>query len=162
MIRSSGQMPHPPRCPSKGPHAPSSRARRSPMRDGYPSLFGRLRAGLATALAWLAAGSRRMEEWTARHTRAVLVSLVVGVLLIGALLVGMFGIAREGRAVTRWVSDGPRAERYQPGPVGKPAGRHQEGWHREGRHHRGPAGKPEGRRPAPPPPPTAPQPPPAP
>jgi hypothetical protein len=125
-------------------------------------VFGRLRAGLASALAGLAAGSRRMEEWTARHTRAVLVSLVVGVLLIGALLVGMFGIAREGRVVARWVSDGPHVERIHARPVGKPAARKPDGRHQEGGRHGGPDGRPEGRRPAPPPPPTAPQPPPAP
>jgi hypothetical protein len=101
------------------------------MRESSPSLLDRLRAATAASLARLAAAAHRVEEWSARGTRPV----VLGVIAVAILAVGIIGVMYGGRAVAAWTHDGPRAHSVHAAPGPKPDGRP------EGR----PIGKPDGR-----------------
>jgi len=141
------------------------------MNDGSMSTMDHLRAWLASFLASLAAGARRLEQWSARGTRPVLLSL----LAIGLLAFGALAIVSGGHFFGGWWHRGPHPERAFAAPVPKPDGRswgRPEGkpeGPRQGRPEGGFWGQPEGKpeaprppgppaRPAPPPPPGALQP----
>lgn len=97
------------------------------MSPESPSVGARLRAGLATTMAWLAGGARRLEDWTGRRGRVIALVTVAGlILVVGALVVSSYGhsLAQEARG-------GRHAAEAQRGPHPKPAGKP------------GPAGKPE-------------------
>ena len=103
------------------------------MSQESPSMYARMRAGLAATMARLAGGARRMEEWTGRRGRALALVIVAGlILVVGALVVGSYGhsMAQEARG-GRHAAEAHRGP--HPKPVGKP----------------GPAGKPEGKPGAP-------------
>jgi hypothetical protein len=95
------------------------------MNPESPSIFARLRAGLAATMAGLAGGARRMEDWTARRTRPIMLMLLAGLLLIGSAI----GIAAYGHAMPH----GGRGDRHAaetrrvppPKPGGKPEGKPQ-------------------------------------
>ena len=93
------------------------------MSPESPSIFARLRAGLAATMGGLAGGARRMEDWTARRTRPVMLMLVAGLLLIGSAI----GIASYGHAVAHGGrGDRHAAEAHQvpsQKPDGKPEGK---------------------------------------
>jgi hypothetical protein len=97
------------------------------MSPESPSMYARMRAGLAASMAWLAGGARRMEDWTGRRGRTLALVAVAGLILVaGALVVSSYGhsIAQEARG-------GRHAAEAHRGPHPKPAGKP------------GPAGKPE-------------------
>jgi hypothetical protein len=113
-----------------------------------PSILGRMRAGVATTLAWLGGAAHRLEEWSSRGSR----SLVLGLVVVGALILCTVAIFSAGRASAGWGHGAPRG------------GPHAVEVHRGGQPDRWfgkPFGKPEGRpeRPRPPAPPDAPAPP---
>ncbi|MGE3267958.1 MAG: hypothetical protein AB7P40_04375 [Chloroflexota bacterium] len=117
------------------------------MTPETPTFFDRLRAGTAAALARMASGARRLEDWSSRGTRPVLVALIaVAILAAGSLAV--MSMVGHGS----WFGRDAHAERFERGPhpraIGKP----------EGKPHGRPVGKPDG-RPVPPPPPGPPAPP---
>ena len=105
------------------------------MTNDPTSLGSRARAALAGTLARFAAGARRLEAWTARGTRPLLFTVVIGALVLVSL-VGVLGAAVGGRHLSRWWHGGPEIGRAHRGPeprfIGKP--------------HGDPAAKPDGRR----------------
>ncbi len=105
------------------------------MTNDPTTLRSRLRAALAATLASSAAGARRLEDWSSRRTRPLLIALVVGALVVVSL-VGLFGVAVGGRHVAGWMRGDAEFGRSHRGPdsrfVGKPHGK--------------PVGKPDGRR----------------
>ena len=115
------------------------------MTEPSISFMDRLRAGLASALAGLAAGFRNLEHWSARSTRSAILGLLgIAVLAFGALAIfsggHLFGLGGWGHR-----GHGPRAE--YAGAAAKPDGR----WERrpeaaqDARRDGGPgAGRPEG------------------
>ena len=118
-----------------------------------PSVFARLRAGLAGAMAGLASGARRLEDWSSRGTRTILLTLIA----VAMLAFGALGLMHESRAVSAWMRGDHHAERHDWGVAPKPDGKpHGEPGGFAGK----PDGKPEGRPHAPPflPPPPPPPP----
>src|SRR5690348_7770385 len=99
-----------------------------------PSVFARMRAGLASMLAGIGAGFHWFEDRTARGMRPWLLGLVA-LAIAAVVLVGVFHERHEaahwfgGRDVERHA--GPRA--LGPDPAGKP----------EAKSHGGPAARPE-------------------
>jgi hypothetical protein len=93
------------------------------MSDGTVSLMDRLRAGLASMLAGLAAAARRLEHWSARGTRPIVLGLLgIALLAVGALTIvsgghffGGWGGRHHGPPPRSWVQGGP-------GPAAKPHG----------------------------------------
>jgi hypothetical protein len=140
------------------------------MSDGSVTVMDRLRAGLASALAGLAAGARRLEHWSARGTRPIF----LGLLAFALLAVGALAIFWGGHVFGGWWHRGPHPVPVHAGPAAKPGGRperrpdgRQEGrwegrWEgrpegrSEGRFGGEPAAKPEAPRPPAPPAPQAP------
>jgi hypothetical protein len=125
------------------------------MNDGSLSFMARVRAVLASLLAGLAGGARRLEQWSARGTRPI----VLGLVAIAVLGVGAFAIVAGTHAFGRWLNPRPHpAETREfhfrgpaPKPHGKPSGEWG-GWF-EGRRGERPD------RPVPPAPPVPPVPP---
>jgi hypothetical protein len=89
-----------------------------------PSILARLRAGLADLLTRMAAGAHRLEDWSARGIRPIL--LIGAGLLVAAIV--LVGVVHETRAVSHWFG-GPGVARHAgppppaPKPSGKPDGR---------------------------------------
>src|SRR3954453_4251078 len=119
------------------------------MNDGSVSMMDRLRASLASLLSGLASGARRLEHWSARGTRPV----VLGLVAIAVLAFGALAIVSVGHAFGAFMPHDPRVEHGRawqgpppaPKPVGKPEDRRGGGfWGR-------PEGKPEAPRPPAPP-----------
>lgn len=121
------------------------------MNDGSVSFMARLRAGLASMLASLAGGARRMEHWSTRGTRPILLGLVA----IAVLAFGALAIVSGGHAFGGGRHGGPHAVEAHRGPGQPPAPKPS------GKPETKPVGKPIGKpeRPAPPAPPVAPDPP---
>jgi hypothetical protein len=117
------------------------------MSEASPSIFARLRAGLAGALTRMASGAHHLEAWSSRGTRPILLTLVA----IAVLALGVLSVMHESRTVAAWMNGGHHGERIGPGPAPKP----------EGKPHGGLIGKPEGKPHAPAPPPPPPPPPPS-
>ena len=149
------------------------------MTPESPSFRDRVRAGVATLLASMAAGANRLETWTSRGTRPLLVGLAV----FAVLVVGALAIVGGGREVFGWQGgrdrhehsemrakpDGKPELRHGSQAIGKPSGKPEAkpGGKPEakpgGKPEAKPGGKPEGRPEAPrPPAPPAPLAPPAP
>jgi hypothetical protein len=142
------------------------------MNDGTVSFADRVRAGLASLLANLAAGARRLEHWSARGTRPILLS----VLAVALLAFGALAVVSGGHLFGGWRHHGPPRPAWgQAGPPPKPHGgpeqwvqgreRERERFERgfEGRSEAKPERKPEASRPpGPPPAPGQPAPPPPP
>jgi hypothetical protein len=116
-----------------------------------PGVGARLRAVAAAALASLAAAARRLEEWSARGSRPVL----VGLLVVAVLLAGVLVVAFQSRDVAAWLGDDRPAHSRSERFAGKPQIKHGERF--EERRGRGAVGRPE--VPRPPMPPSPPQPP---
>ena len=117
------------------------------MTPPSPTFTDRLRAGMAALLARLAAGAHRLEEWSARGMRPVLLGLAV----MAVLVVGALAVAGPGRhAVSGWMSDDERPAHARQGPHAKPEGKFE--MKPGGRA----IGKPEAPRPPGPPPPPGP------
>jgi hypothetical protein len=125
------------------------------MSPESPSIGARIRAGVAATLAWLGGAAHRLEDWSSRGSR----SLVLGLVVVGALLLCTVAIFSVGRASAGWGHGGPRggpyaAQVHRAGPPDRPFSK--------------PFGKPDARsdrrheRPRPPAPPEAPVPPPPP
>jgi hypothetical protein len=102
-----------------------------------PSFMDRVRAGMAALLARLATGARRLEDWSSRGMRPVLLGLAV----MAVLVVGALAVVGGGREVLGWQGGGDRHERsgMRAKPEGKPELRH--GGPAVGK----PIGKPEGK-----------------
>jgi len=115
------------------------------MNDSPMSPLARLRAGLASMLAGLAGGARRLEHWSARGTRPI----VLGLVAVALLAFGALAVVSGGHLFWGGPHRGPHPERAfaapAPKPIGKPDGRF------EGK----PQGKPEAPRPPAPPAPPA-------
>jgi hypothetical protein len=140
------------------------------MNDGTVSFADRARAGLSSLLAKLAAGARRLEHWSARGTRPILLS----VLAVALLAFGALAVVSGGHPFGGWRHHGPPPPAWghagpPPKPHGGPGawvqGREAERFGRgfDGRFEGKPEGKPEAPRPpGPPPAPGQPAPPPLP
>jgi hypothetical protein len=119
---------------------------------------------MAALLARLAAGAHRLEEWSARGMRPVLLGLAV----MAVLVVGALAVVGPGRhAVSGWMSDDERPAHARRGPHAKPEGKFEiRADHAVGKPEAKPGGravgKPEGKPEAPRPPGPPPPPPPAP
>jgi hypothetical protein len=120
---------------------------------------------MATLLARLAAGAHRLEEWSARGMRPVLLGLAV----IAVLVVGTLAVVGPGRHAVGWLTGDTRPAHARQGPHQRPEGKAElRAGHAVGKHDAKPGGravgKPEGkpvaaRPPGPPAPPAPPQPP---
>ena len=128
------------------------------MSPESPSFGARMRAGVAATLAWLGGAAHRLEDWSSRGSR----SLVLGLVVVGALILCTVAVFSAGRASAGWGHGGPRGEwhaveahrgappeRAFRKPFGKPDGRSD-------RRHEGPRPPAPPVAPAPPAPPTAP------
>ncbi|MCC7370615.1 MAG: hypothetical protein IT306_19500 [Chloroflexi bacterium] len=134
------------------------------MNPESPSFGARLRAGLARSLAALGGGSRRLESWTARSTRTV----VLGAIALTVLAAVGLGLAFEGRHALAWFGGHDRPPHARLAPPNRFEGKPEGGF--VGKPHAkpeaprpaGPGGPGGPGRPGGPPPPPAPPAPPAP
>lgn len=98
------------------------------MNDGSLSFMARARAGLASLLASLAGGARRLEQWSARGTRPI----VLGLVAIAVLAVGAFAVVGGTHAVGRWLHPRPHPaevrEFHVRGPAPKPHAKPTGAW----------------------------------
>jgi len=128
-----------------------------------PSGTSRARAALARILASFAAGARRLEMWSARGTRPMLIAALAAVVLV----IGLVAIVSPMRHVAGWMRGGHEMGRAHRGPESKPIGKPHgsPADRRDDRAEVKPAGKPTGKpelpappvsadAPAPPPPPS--------
>ena len=86
------------------------------MSDGTLSSADRVRAGLASMLGRMAAGARRLEQWSVRGTRPIFVSVVA----VALLAFGALAIVSGGHFFGGWWHHGPSRAWVQAGPPPKP------------------------------------------
>lgn len=122
------------------------------MSPESPSIAARLRAALAAILAWMSGAAHRMEAWTARSSRP----LVIGLVALAVLTVGVVGIFVGGRFVAHAWRDDPRPAHARQFSPRQPWGKPHDGFH--GRPVRRPDAPRPPAPPAPLPPAEAPQP----
>jgi len=106
------------------------------------SFMDRLRAGMAAILARLASGAHRLEDWSARGMRPVLLGLAV----MAVLVVGALAVVGGGREAFGWQGGG--RDRHERSEFrGKPEGKFEmkPGPHAIGKPETKPVGKPEGK-----------------